>query len=431
MHPVWPAQLMPGLVRVVSPAATKAVRRWAVCQLGARMHYAVPQILHEAGSLERLFTDVYLSSTCARLLLNLSQRLPLPALRRLSGRTSQAVPWRLVTSFPQFGLAYHTRCGRAIDHDELTDVFLWAGRQFGRQVVRRGFGAASAVYTFNTAALEILRAARELGLYTVVEQTIAPREVEEQLLSAEAARYPGWEAMPLGTATTAAVIEREREEWATAEMIVCGSDFVRESVARCGGPADRCVVVPYGVDNRFAPRELREHRGPLRVLTVGQVGIRKGAPRATEVAIALGGAAEFRWVGPVTLSSVAQAKMRAHIDLRGAVARSHMMEHYDWADVFFLPSVCEGSATVIYEALACGLPVVTTPNAGSVVVDGITGYVVATHDATAMACRLRELHRDRSLLARLATGVAQSRHHVSLASYRDRLLRALTFPSDE
>src|SRR5436309_15926178 len=56
-----------------------------------------------------------------------------------------------------------------------------------------------------------------------------------------------------------------------------------------------------------------------------------------------------------------------------------MHEHYRWADVLLLPSVCEGSAMVSYEALSAGLPVLTTPNAGSLVRHGLDGFVLA-HD---------------------------------------------------
>ena len=50
------------------------------------------------------------------------------------------------------------------------------------------------------------------------------------------------------------------------------------------------------------------------------------------------------------------------------------------ADVFVFPSLFEGSAVVTYEALACGLPSVVTPAAGSVVRDGVEGFLVAPRD---------------------------------------------------
>ena len=52
------------------------------------------------------------------------------------------------------------------------------------------------------------------------------------------------------------------------------------------------------------------------------------------------------------------------------------------ADVFAFPSLFEGSAVVTYEALACGLPSVVTPESGSVARDGVDGFVVPSGDAS-------------------------------------------------
>jgi glycosyltransferase involved in cell wall biosynthesis len=308
---------------------------------------------------------------------------------------------------------------------------LWAGKTFGAQVVRDGFGKADAVYTFNTAALEILSAARRRGLFTVLEQTIVPRAIEEALLAEGQVRYVGWEPERLKSAAVAALAQREREEWEQADMIVCGSEFVRNGIQKCGGPVDRCIVVPYGVDSRFS-RGIRERRGePLRVLTVGQVGLRKGAGCALEVAKVLRGVAEFRWVGQVSLLDAARAEMGRYIELTGVVARNDIMKHYDWADVFFLPSICEGSAIVTYEALSSGLPVVTTPNAGSTVRDGEDGFIVPIYDVPAMAGRLRQLDKDRTLLDQFSKAAVIHSGELSLAAYQKRFLRLLSPTVDQ
>ena len=56
-----------------------------------------------------------------------------------------------------------------------------------------------------------------------------------------------------------------------------------------------------------------------------------------------------------------------HADVPARMAR---------ADVFVFPSLFEGSAVVTYEAIACGLPSIVTPEAGSVVRDGVEGFLV-------------------------------------------------------
>ncbi|MEZ0273845.1 MAG: glycosyltransferase family 4 protein, partial [Roseimicrobium sp.] len=311
------------------------------------------------------------------------------------------------------------------DTNQMSEVHLWAGRVFGDRIVQSGFGKATAVYTFNTAALEILRAARKQGLFTVVEQTIVPRAIEDALLKQEHARHPDWDPAKKFGQAAEMTARREAEEWALADLIVCGSEFVRDGIAQCGGPVDRCAVVPYGVDSQFGISHHERDSGPLRVLTVGELGLRKGASYCLETARALGTAAEFRWVGPSALSAEATAEIARSIHLTGMVPRSEVRSHYEWADVFFLPSVCEGSATVTYEALTCGLPVLTTRNAGSTVEDGKTGFVTAVGDVQAMVMRLRQLHEDRTLLKQMSTAAAVHAPDLSLSAYQHRLLGLL------
>lgn len=69
-----------------------------------------------------------------------------------------------------------------------------------------------------------------------MEQCIAPRAYEEELLGEEQTRYPGWEPRRIRGPSTMATIERERDEWALADIILCGSEFVKQGVAHCGGP---------------------------------------------------------------------------------------------------------------------------------------------------------------------------------------------------
>jgi glycosyltransferase involved in cell wall biosynthesis len=61
------------------------------------------------------------------------------------------------------------------------------------------------------------------------------------------------------------------------------------------------------------------------------------------------------------------------------------------SDLFVFPSLAEGSALVTYMALAAGLPIVTTINSGSVLRDGVEGFLVPARDAQALGDRIRQL----------------------------------------
>lgn len=397
---------------------------WLVAQLGARMHYAVPRLLHSAGMLEKLSTDI-----CAGRWAESLGRIPLGLLpgplERLAGRVPHGVPRSRIRSFPLFGLEYAARRAAARTPSALTGVHLWAGSAFCDAILRAGFGKAGAVYTFNSAGLRLLSRARRLGLTTVVEQTLVPAAIEDALLAEEHEAFPDWQPSLAGDRNRVAFCARECGEWECADLIVCGSEFVRDGIRRRGGPAGRTVVVPYGVDAP-APAVVRSlAQRPLRVLTVGAVGLRKGTPYLLEAARRLQGAAEFRLVGSIGVSPAAVRRLVDSVEIVGALPRAAIAQQLAWADVFLLPSICEGSATACYEALAAGLPVITTPNAGSVVRHGIDGFVVPIRDAEAIAAVLDAIRLSPTLLFNLSRNAALRAREFTIQKYGERLLTAL------
>jgi glycosyltransferase involved in cell wall biosynthesis len=73
------------------------------------------------------------------------------------------------------------------------------------------------------------------------------------------------------------------------------------------------------------------------------------------------------------------------------------------ADVFVFPSLFEGSAVVTYEALACGLPCVVTPSAGSVVRDRVEGFLIPPGDVAELASRMERLGEEPGLRSEMST----------------------------
>jgi glycosyltransferase involved in cell wall biosynthesis len=408
-----------------APAPRPSFGKVAVVQLGARMHYAVPRILAAHGELAQLYTDICASQGWPRLVKTMPSRLMPAAIRRLAGRVPTGVPEDLVTSFPGFGLAHALRRLSLRTASAETAAALWGGRHLSRLVARRGFGDAAGVYAFSGECLGVLAAARAAGLWTAVEQIIAPRTIVDCLVAQEEERFPGWQAPTAQNRFAEAFAAEEKAEWAMADVIICGSHFVRDGVIAMGGDPQRTIVVPYGIDRRFSMLPRRPRKGRLRVLTVGGIGLRKGSPYVLEAAKRLAGRAEFRMVGPCPLLPGAKAALSSALELIEGVPRAQIREHYAWADVFLLPSICEGSATATYEALAAGLPVITTPNAGSVVRDGIDGHIVAIRDVEAIVAHLDALAHDRARLSEMARSASARAADYDLDHYGERLRCAL------
>ena len=385
-------------------------------------------MLSRAGLLERLCTDLCAESAVVRWGAAVwPLRLQPRGLRRVAGRRVADVPAGRIQSYPLFGLRRLVHGRRDRTPGDRYRSWLEANTKFGRLVARSGFGEADTVYVFNGAGLEILQQARRLGLRTIVEQTAAPVEVEESLLEHERKSWPGWEPGGAARESWQPMADRERAEWDLADVILCGSEYVRDGMGEVNGPLERAEVVPYG-----CPPELLEARasrrldGELRVLFAGTICLRKGIPYVLEAARRLKSRRiRFRAVGPVAVSEPAAGQLRETMEAPGAVPRSAMGEQYAWADVFVMPSISEGSANVCYEALGRGLPVITTHNSGSVVRDGVDGFIVPLRDADAIAERIDELAGDEELRSEMSRNAYFRATEYSWERYQQRLLAAI------
>lgn len=404
---------------------------YLVAQLGARMHYAVPRILHDAGMLTMLHTDICAvkgwPSVIRQLLPNRWQP---RGLQSLLGRVPKGVPPEKVQAYTSFGWEYARRRQTAKTATETTNVYLWAGMTFNRLIIEHGIDNVDAVYTFNSSGLELLQEAKKRGLYCVMEQTIAPKIVEHEILDDELVQYPESHCLVEPHASWRRFSDREAAEWDAADLILCGSQFVVDGIRTAGGPAEKAVVVPYGIDLTHFTPPVRTPRydSVLNVLFVGEVGIRKGAHYLIEAARLLEKShpqIRFRLVGTIALPASVQGSLPANVQLSGPIPRTEIHKQFAWADIFCLPSLCEGSATVTYEALAMGLPVICTPNTGSVVTDGVDGYIIPVLDARAIAARIAELASAPDLLRNMSTTARCKAAEYTVNKYGERLLNAI------
>lgn len=399
-----------------------------VAILGARLHYAVPRILDRAGLLNRFYTDFYIGTKprMKRALEAIPSRLSPAALKRMLGREGAGLNPARVVSFDAltFRQDFHKR--RVRSRRELYESFAATAKAFCLAVNRTACGSPSAVYALNGAALEIFERAKERGIKCMLEQIIAPSRLESQLLLEEAERWPGWSTLPECADDSSAIAEREEREWQLADRIVCGSEFVADNVHRMSG-AGACRVVPYGVElDRFDVPRGRIRSGSLRLLFVGAVGLRKGAQYLLKALRLLGSdSIECRFAGGLEVNPDKLEPLPSGVELLGHVPRSEVRRAFEWADVLVLPSICEGSALATYEALAAGLPVITTPNAGSVVRDGHEGFVVPIRDAEAIADRITRLAENPALLESMSRQARLRAREFDLEAYGRNLIQVI------
>jgi len=399
-----------------------------VVLIGARMHYAVPIIFNRNKVLAYFFTDFYRGNK--RWLKRLTKYLPnICNWKKANTRVGFGLPNDKIISFDLFGIQYKLRYNFQKNRSGIYKNYLWAGSYFNKLVstfLRSKALDFDTIYTFNSASLDLMleyKGKKRL----VLEQCIAPHAIELKLLTMEAEKNVGWEEIDPKDVYVDRFVQKEIRELELADVIISPSEFVSDSIIEINPKWGKKIkLVPYGVNinsNKFVNKKFE---GEINVLTVGALGLRKGTPYILEAARYFNRKINFRLVGSSKeISSPKLALLKEYTSVIGQVSREEVNEHYNWANVFLLPSVCEGSATVTYEAMQYGLPLIVTKNTGSLVRDGIEGFVIETGTSDGLITALENIISNPSLIEEFSKNSFLRCTVANLDSYESRLMQAL------
>ena len=428
-----------------------------VSQIGAREHYAVARALHQQGMLAGLVTDWYafeklktenrksdhkttgpLTSVFSRSVVRcLSSVIRSPSAR---AARCEAIPDALVCSFPIRSLFCKWRVRRLAAQKRSHEAYLQTDSAFASAVARLKLPEHEVFFGYSYASLETLEAEKQRGVLTVLDQ-IDPGAVEFRLVAEEMMRHPEIAGPP--PEFPAANFDRNRREWELADVIVVNSEWTREAIIAEGADRAKIEILPLAyetVKETTGPRDngtaglkvsgqwsvVSSPPSTLRVLWLGQVNIRKGIHYLMEAAKLLANEpVHFDVVGPIGILPGAVASAPRNMTFHGPVSRDRAVEWYQQADVFVLPTLSDGFALTQLEALAHGLPVITTLNCGRVVEEGKTGFIVPARDAQALADAILKFATNRNLSASMAPACREAVKAYSVSAYGQNLVKII------
>jgi glycosyltransferase involved in cell wall biosynthesis len=315
--------------------------------------------------------------------------------RELARRSHPDVNPRLVHQRPLPELAYlaANRLGRA----ELAQSALhWRNERFDRAVARRVRETPPDLYIgFDGSALHTLEACRERGVPSMLFQAIGHIDSGANVLEEERRLRPEF-AQARVAIDTPAWRQRNASEVLLADHVVVPSIYVRDTLLAAGRPDRGIDLLPYPIDTgRFSPAVApRDGRG-LKALFAGVIGMRKGVIYALEAMRRLDRKdIGLTLVGGISDGTAWLEPYRPWFDHIPGVPYAEMPALFRAADAFVFPSLHEGSAMAVNEALASGLPAIVTANSGSIVRDGLEGFLVPIRDVDVLTDRIARLADD-------------------------------------
>ncbi len=273
-------------------------------------------------------------------------------------------------------------------------------------------------------SLKSLRRAKAFGMVGVVERGSSHMLYQQKILTEEFAR--------LGmrfSHTHPKVIEQELAEYDEADAIVTPSSFARRSFLSEGFAEGKIITVPYGADlSEFRPVPKEDDK--FRVIFCGGLTIQKGVHYLLQAFSELRlPQAELWLIGGVSeeMRPFLERYSSSNIVVQGHKPRSELLWYYSQGTIFCLPSLQEGMAMVLLQAMACGLPLLCTTNTGGedIVREGIEGFIIPIRDVDALKAKLQWAYDHRSQCLEMGRAAQQRvSNGLTWDDYGNRILSA-------
>lgn len=277
------------------------------------------------------------------------------------------------------------------------------------------------VYAYEDCAIQQFTVAKQQGIKCIYDLPIAYWEYGTKLMKEESLRLPEW-AITLGGGINDSEAKHRRKvmELESADILICASRFVKESFPEWA-KSKPIIEVPFGTPGKInRDPKLFSEETPLRILFVGSMGQRKGLGDLFE-AIKILNTKNVELVVLGSLLAPFEFYKKQLPDFTYEQVRPHqqVLELMRKCDVFCLPSIVEGRALVIQEAMSQGLPIIITPNTGGedLVIEKETGFLIPVRSPEIIAEKINWFLENRNQLAYMSLRAQQHSEKYSWEQY--------------
>lgn len=193
-------------------------------------------------------------------------------------------------------------------------------------------------------------------------------------------------------------LRKQYEDIHNAENILVNSDFVKKTLIHYGIPSSRVKVIYWGCDDKFLSynKKFSKKRYPKKkFIYAGTWCERKGVNYLAEALIDLREEVELTVAGAniEEIYEITPALKNSKLSLKvlGYISRKELSRVLCKHKIFIFPSLCEGSARVIFEAMASGCCILTTNNSGSIVKDNEHGFIFKEGNVESLKKSIRKI----------------------------------------
>ena len=341
-------------------------------------------------------------------------------------------PWRELVRTFQSKTGFKLTQSKGISPFGIDEVYKSMDSRLASSLMTKSNSLVSAVYAYEDGALETFIKAKQAGIKCIYDLPIAYWETARKIIEEEALRLPKWKGTLGGIKDSETKLLRKQQELELADVIIGPSQFVLDSLPAWASQTRR-ILSPFGsphvsTENLDISKPQKKNQDKLRVLFVGSMGQRKGLGDLFKAIKILKNAnIELVVLGSLLAPIEFYRQEFSEFTYKPGRAHAEVLALMRSCDVFCLPSLVEGRALVMQEALSQGLPLIITPNTGGedLIYEGETGFLVPIRSPEKIAEKLQwflDNKKELPAMSRKARALSQT---YTWQGYGDKIVKEL------
>ena len=304
--------------------------------------------------------------------------------------------------------------------------------RFQQRIPDSWLAEADGVIGFDTSSWWLAKRCQAMGKPFYLDMSIPHSLTKEAIYQQLRIEFPAWAEQLPGKPEW--MLAQEAEEMALADTLVVATSFTRQSLVENGVDEGKIVLNPYGTDLQYFSNKWEEaHRDPdsaaIRFVFMGKIGARKGIPWLLRVWPALhaahpGATLTLAGDGGIPAGVALPRGVSVHPFVPAADRAAFLKQH----DVFVFPSYFEGFGQVILEAMACGLPVISTSHtAAPEIMSTDAGFIVSPGDDKALLSAMQHFAVNPETIKTMGIAARRDALPFSWEAYGERWEESLKF----
>jgi alpha-maltose-1-phosphate synthase len=309
------------------------------------------------------------------------------------------------------------------------NIFFERNEAFQKDIPELAIQQSDAVISYDTASWILAKRSIKAGKYFFLDVSTTHSESKQRAYKKLRADYPDWQ--PNIEMKRDEHMALEQKEYELADALVVACSFAKNTLIGNGVDPQKIYVNPYGVDlNKFFVKRNNRPNEKVRFLFVGTLDAGKGIPLLMTVFKRLQQLnVELNLVGFLNddVVSLIKKEKLSTVNIVGKVSHDELPALFHSNDVFVFPSFFEGFGLVILEAMASGLPVITTTaTAGpDIIENGQEGFVIEPGDVEGLERTIRSFIANVHLIATMGDKARAKAETFTWSEYGNRWIKII------